>query len=81
MMMENGLHTFYESFAGFLVQLRGRSIFNIDEDDLQTLTVEHLKGPLLLCCYTLAFAWLLLLIEIISFNLNRRRNNRIRHRT
>lgn len=73
-MIESGLYRFYESFTTFLTKLRGYQFLNYENDDPRALTMKQLWGPLILCACLLGFATIMLVIEIIVFKYNQRRN-------
>lgn len=82
--MENGLHQFYQSFSTFLMDLiDNRNLHhdvNDDDDDIQALTMEQLKIPLIIFIVLLGLASVVFLIEVIVYHFNRLRNRRIVHR-
>lgn len=83
--MENGLQRFYESYGEYLE--KSREIFSThkgndehddyeyyDEDDgFQALTMDNLRGPMILVLCLFAFSGVILLVEIIMFKLKERR--------
>lgn len=76
-MVENGLQQFFESFGGFLENLRDNALTHEEDDDdsdgQQALTVDNFQGPITLVLCLLSVSCLIFLIEIIVFKLKERR--------
>lgn len=70
LMIENGLHNFYESHAAFLRKLRTRTLDNDEEKDLRALTMFELREPLTLLFGMMIFALVMVVIEIGIYKLN-----------
>lgn len=79
-MMENGLHQFYKSFSTFLMDLIENRNFNQDnndEDNIQALTMEQLKIPLIIFIVLLGLSSIVFVIEVIVYHFNRLRSRRL----
>lgn len=82
-MKANGLQRFYESFGRHLEDMRERTFlyekdeerFYADDDDevLQMLAFDSLKGPVILALCLYGVSCILFAIEIIVFKLRERR--------
>lgn len=75
-MIENGLHKFYRSFGQFLIRLYGRKVFDHKNDELPLLTMRHMIVPFTMLSGLLGVSFIVLFIEIIVFNWNKRRSLR-----
>lgn len=83
--MENGLEEFFSSFSSFSENLQNnmspldedgdRDYYDDDDDadDIQALTVENLRGPMIMVLCLSAFSCFIFLIEILVFELKKRR--------
>lgn len=82
--MENGLEEFFSSFSAFSENLQnnispldedGDRDYNDDDDadEIQALTVDNLRGPVILVLCLSAFSCFIFLIEILVFELKKRR--------
>lgn len=83
-MMENGLQRFYESYGEYLEKLReitsslekddGNDNYeNFDDEDFQALTMDNVRGPMILALCLFAFSCAIFAVEIIVFKLKQRR--------
>lgn len=85
-MMANGLQRFYESFGGYLGELRENVRLQLERelhydeeesDELIALTVDNLKGTMILFLCCIGVSCIILMIEIIAriiiFRLRERR--------
>lgn len=77
--MENGLHQFYENLSAYLEKLRAQKLLNSEEDDgnNHAINMGDLKSALMFCAYVLMFAWFMLLLEVIMYKQQMRRNRRV----
>lgn len=74
-MKENGLHTFYESFGSFLMELRRSKKFEVDK--FVPMKLYHILIILMLIGRDLCFSILVLVIEIIVHGYKQFRSRRI----
>lgn len=78
-LMESGLDRFYESFSEFLFNLYSRTNFDEARNDVQSITREFIKAPLLLYFRLLGVASIIFVTEIVSHHINKLRSRRRIH--
>lgn len=74
-MMQNGLHQFYTNFADFKQKFLVREYLSEKDDDLQALTAEQLKRPMILMSCLFGVAIVIWMAEIIIFRWKNRRTH------
>lgn len=75
-LMESGLDRYYRSFADFLFKLYSRNIYNEAKNDVQPITIQFMRGPLILYFYMLGFASIIFMIEFIPYHFIKLRSRR-----
>lgn len=79
-LMESGLHKFYTSFSAYKQKLFERESPNSeDDDDLQVLTIQQLKRPMIFISGFWALAIIIFITEHIISGWRKWRNRRYRN--
>lgn len=74
---ENGLHQFYDSFIAFQRNFIERDHLKQQDEDIQALTVEQLRRPMILVFFLWGVAIVIRIAEIIAIKWRHWRNHQI----
>lgn len=78
-MMENGLYQFYKYFSEYLLQLHHRTLSNENDDEIQVLTMDQLKRPMMVILGLWGLAMAIFIMEHIIRKWKEWRGTRIQY--